>query len=604
MEVVISAAAATVAAIVVVAVTVTVVDDALDEPSEGSLINDILKIEIEYVTGGGADNIGTTVVTINIVDDDNGPQSVDDTYGCTGSSITILEGGSVTIGAADGLLANDSDPEGDTPLEAKKKSNPSFGTLSINTDGSFTYTHNGDEQHSDSFTYYAVDSKGNKGNTKVVTLCITPVNDCPDPTELLLELEPGEKGLGDLKVETNDSDNPKSDFLYTIFPDGDQPDGMNYLKGGVLICPTTGLAGICPDGTFSYTAPNKAVGATPVTVNVWYEVTDNSPEANCPKITKNIKVIYQNYLPIPLNDTVFVGQGETVCVAAPGVLVNDDLGTGGDRSLLEAQASLDPNYGTYNLELDGSFCYTHDGSTTSSIDSLVYVINDGFDQSGETASIIFMINECPESVEHNFVVYEGDSITVGIHAFSLDLATYGLLVGATDADADAISAKVVLDPHHVLPAGLTINPDGSFIYIHDGTEPTLYGDITGDGVADPNFDFFLYSAADDLCDSDPDTVRITIIPLNDCPVTTTDGFNSLGLIGGKHINEYFNDEGYSLDSVVCVQIDADGNAIEDASGTPLEGVCNGINDTLYAYTRNSSGEGITWVKEEYMIEGG
>ena len=25
---------------------------------------------------------------------------------------------------------------------------------------------------------------------------------------------------------------------------------------------------------------------------------------------------------------------------------------------------------------------------------------------------------------------------------------------------------------------------------------------------------------------------------------------------------------------------------------------------MYAYTRNSSGEGITWVKEEYMIEGG
>ena len=46
------------------------------------------------------------------------------------------------------------------------------------------------------------------------------------------------------------------------------------------------------------------------------------------------------------------------------------------------------------------------------------------------------------------------------------------------------------------------------------------------------------------------------------------------------------------------------NAIEDVNGTPLEGDCNGINDTLYAYTRNSSGEGITWVKEEYMIEGG
>ena len=97
-------------------------------------------------------------------------------------------------------------------MEAKKKSNPSFGSVTLHSDGSFTYTHNGDEQHSDSFTYYAVDSKGNKGNTKLITLCITPVNDCPDPTELLLELEPGEEGLGDLKVETNDSDNPKTDF--------------------------------------------------------------------------------------------------------------------------------------------------------------------------------------------------------------------------------------------------------------------------------------------------------------------------------------------------------------------------------------------------------
>ena len=71
-----------------------------------------------------------------------------------------------------------------------KKSNPSFGILEFHADGSFTYTHNGDEEFNDSFTYYAVDSKGNEGNTKKVTLCITPVNDCPDPTELLLELEP------------------------------------------------------------------------------------------------------------------------------------------------------------------------------------------------------------------------------------------------------------------------------------------------------------------------------------------------------------------------------------------------------------------------------
>jgi hypothetical protein len=58
--------------------------------------------------------------------------------------------------AAPGVLANDSDPEHD-PLSAVLVSGPSHGTLTLNPDGSFTYTPASNHTGSDSFTYQAGD---------------------------------------------------------------------------------------------------------------------------------------------------------------------------------------------------------------------------------------------------------------------------------------------------------------------------------------------------------------------------------------------------------------------------------------------------------------
>ena len=69
-----------------------------------------------------------------------------------------LAGQVLTVPAA-GVLDNDSDPDGDS-LTALVSGQPEQGSLSLQPDGSFTYTPNKKAKGSDSFTYLAQDSDG------------------------------------------------------------------------------------------------------------------------------------------------------------------------------------------------------------------------------------------------------------------------------------------------------------------------------------------------------------------------------------------------------------------------------------------------------------
>lgn len=89
----------------------------------------------------------------------------------------VAEGGTLSVAAASGVLANDSDPEGDA-LSAVVYTAPVNGTLSLSSNGGFTYTHNGSETTSDSFTYRLADGNGNT-DTASVAITITAVNDSP-----------------------------------------------------------------------------------------------------------------------------------------------------------------------------------------------------------------------------------------------------------------------------------------------------------------------------------------------------------------------------------------------------------------------------------------
>lgn len=109
--------------------------------------------------GGGGGNTPPVNTPSN-----SAPVAVADSY------TVATPGGSISP-AAPGVLANDTDANND-PLTAALVSNVSNGTLTLNTNGSFTYTHNGGSSTSDSFTYRANDGTADS-NTVTVTISIT-----------------------------------------------------------------------------------------------------------------------------------------------------------------------------------------------------------------------------------------------------------------------------------------------------------------------------------------------------------------------------------------------------------------------------------------------
>jgi hypothetical protein len=95
------------------------------------------------------------------------PNAEDDAY-------TAVTGETLVIGAADGVLVNDTDPEGDD-LQARVTAGPPNGTLDLLATGGFEYTPNADFSGTDSFEYEATDPDGASGTaTATLTVESTP----------------------------------------------------------------------------------------------------------------------------------------------------------------------------------------------------------------------------------------------------------------------------------------------------------------------------------------------------------------------------------------------------------------------------------------------
>ena len=93
------------------------------------------------------------------------PVAADDTYAVTLGAV-------LAVGAANGLLANDGDADGDT-LTVTLVSSPASGAVTLNGDGSFTYMHYPDFSGVDYFTYSASDGALNSDEA-TVTIRLAP----------------------------------------------------------------------------------------------------------------------------------------------------------------------------------------------------------------------------------------------------------------------------------------------------------------------------------------------------------------------------------------------------------------------------------------------
>ncbi len=172
-------------------------------------------------------NVATVTITVTPVND--APVAVDDHY-------TVAEKDTLTV-AAPGVLANDIDVDGDI-LTAILVDTVQHGTLTLNSDGSFTYTPTAYFNGTDSFTYKAKDAEL-ESDLAVVTITVTPVNDWPIANDDYYETVTGVPLVKDAAegILAND-----------VLLDPDEHVSILILEG-----PQHGTLVMNNDGSFTYT---------------------------------------------------------------------------------------------------------------------------------------------------------------------------------------------------------------------------------------------------------------------------------------------------------------------------------------------------------------
>jgi len=172
-------------------------------------------------------NIATVTITVTSVND--APVATDDEY-------TMAEKETLTI-AAPGVLANDSDVDGDT-LSAILVDTVSNGTLTLNADGSFTYIPDEYFNGTDSFTYKAKDAVL-ESDLAVVTIAVTPVNDWPIANDDEYEVVTGNELV---------KDSAEGVLANDVLLDPDEEVSIQILDE-----PHHGTLSMNDDGSFTYT---------------------------------------------------------------------------------------------------------------------------------------------------------------------------------------------------------------------------------------------------------------------------------------------------------------------------------------------------------------
>ncbi|MCY2986275.1 MAG: M36 family metallopeptidase, partial [Planctomycetota bacterium] len=144
-----------------------------------------------YEVSDAANHQAQAVVSITVtLVNDNTPVA-------TADAITVGEGGTATVlvGGATSVLANDTDadlPHDTLTVNMTPVVGPLHGTLTLNADGTFSYTHDGTENLTDSFTYDVSDAANHQAQA-VVSITVTPVND-NTPTATADAITVGEGG--------------------------------------------------------------------------------------------------------------------------------------------------------------------------------------------------------------------------------------------------------------------------------------------------------------------------------------------------------------------------------------------------------------------------
>ncbi|RKR76522.1 Ig-like domain-containing protein [Frondihabitans australicus] len=518
-------------------------------------------------------------------------------------STTATSGVKDSVDAAHGVLSGASG----TGLTATVKDQPSHGSLTLNSDGSFDYTPSASYSGSDSFTYTVKDSSGStttgtetitvlpKANADTLPQTVSGIAETVDGSTLTANDNGSNLSVQSVGAPAHGSAKLNADgtvtytpatgfsgtdtFPYTVTDGSTLASGTvtvvvtpkavadtlpstndvtpitlpasdflgNDLGSGLSItsvgAPSLGQVVLNGNGTVTYTPQSGFSGTYAFT----YTVTDS--EGRTSSATATITVT-----PDAGSPSTTATAGQTDHVSSTDGLLSQATGTG-----LTVALTSQPANGTVTLGSDGAYDYTP-AAGFSGTDTFTFTVTD---QSGNTSTGTATVTVLPKAADDSANAVAGHDLDLKpSDLLSNDLGT-GLSVTGVSQPADGAA---------------TLNNDGSVTY------------TPAAGFSGP--DTFTYTVTDQAGNTSTASVDVTVAPVAKNDTATTAAGQKLTVAQASGV--LANDEGTSLTAALATQA-AHGTVALAADGsytyTPASGF-SGKDSFTYSAT-DRSGQVVT-----------
>ncbi|WP_455295070.1 tandem-95 repeat protein [Vibrio parahaemolyticus] len=491
------------------------------------------------------------------------------------------------------VLGNDTFEGDDKVVSLDTNNGPANGTVSVNPDGSVTYTPNDNYVGKDTFTY--VVTSGGVSESTTVNVDVTPVNDAPvakDDTAITDEDTPV---TIDVLPNDTDVDGDKLSIQSASVPEAQGK--VEIVDGKLVFTPAENFNG---DAEITYTVTDGAL-TDQATVNVTVNAVNDTPvvESNIAdqalaedftpytidlntafsdvdnvdgELTfsvsgnSNIQVAIVNGIATitptadwngseTLTFTATDPSGESISqtvnftvapvadIVADSVTVVEDTPTiikvlgndtfEGDDKVVSLDTNNGPANGTVSINPDGSVTYTPNDNYHGT-DSFTYIVTSGGVSESTTVSVdVTPVNDAPVAKDDIATTQEDTAVTIDA------------LPNDTDADGDKLSIESASVPKEqgtveVVDGKLVFTPAENFNGHAEITYTVTDGQLT-----------------------DAAKVTVTVNPVNDAPTIKVDAVESI------------TEDAVSTDTVIATLEVADTDTPEDQLTVSLENNSNG-----------------------------
>ncbi|NTU57871.1 MAG: tandem-95 repeat protein, partial [Chlorobiaceae bacterium] len=447
------------------------------------------QVEDNGGTAGGGVNLDQSVntITFNVLPVNDAPIVQDESF-TTGEDMAL------TVSAS-GVLLNDSDIEGSS-LTVTTYGAASHGTVTVNADGSLVYVPDSNYNGTDTFTYTVSD--GSLTSTATATVTINALNDAPGvQNDSYTTSEDTALTVNAPGVLSNDSDIEGSSLTVTGHGTASHGAVTVNADGSLEYLPVSDYNGT---DTFTYTVSDGSF-ITTATVTVSVSPVNDAPSGTDKTITTD-------------EDTAYTFSAGDFGFSDPNDLPSN--------SLFAVKITTLPIYGTLTLDGNEVVAGQFISASDLSLSQLVYTpgLNDNgdgyasftfqvhdnggtanggqdLDPSADTITFnITPVNDAPVVQDESYSTEEDTALTV--------MAPQGVLSNDSDIEGSSLTVTGFGTASH---GTVTVNPDGSFVYVPNGNY---------NGT-----DTFTYTVSDGALIS-TGTATVTITGANDAPLVQND----------------------------------------------------------------------------------